>query len=253
MIRDKVKLRKLIDFISDIGSLQGNDWFIRELLCKISEKEAHKITGKTVNEVHEYCIKDVIRKQAEGFYSEFKISSLKPVLIADYIEMERFRRDDDFDGFCFKVNQQLEAIINEIATKEFIIEITSLLNEEVLYFRENKVVLGKLIYNGPASCIRWTFLQKTKAVLYMYYFNKSNARKPVYQYKFYEAYNLARDIYYIRNLNHRSNNAELIANGDEDAIKLEDNIRRISNNKHRSYMLFMGYLEVFTKTISDNI
>ena len=42
--------------------------------------------------------------------------SMKEKLIQDFIRMERFRRDDNFEDFCLAAYQQIELIISTLIT-----------------------------------------------------------------------------------------------------------------------------------------
>ena len=67
--------------------------------------------------IYEYCIQEVIRKQAEEFYKGFpKILDLdlNQQLKADYVRMEDFRRKDSFLDFCESLYQQIELITSNI-------------------------------------------------------------------------------------------------------------------------------------------
>jgi hypothetical protein len=261
MVRDKVKLRKLIDFISDIGSLQDNDWFIRELVFKVSDKDADKVTAHALNEIHEYCINNIIRRQAEGFYSGFVLSKITSQLIEDFVLMERFRREDNFEEFCFKINQQIEAIIKTIASNDFLQNITEKLNDDAYYFYDNKggqIInsLGKLIYmnyDSGNTRIEWNYLQKIKAVLYVFWV-KSNHKKEqlIHLKEFNEVlYFPARDIYLIRNLNHREGGLTFETESEGRATNKEK-ILEILNNKYRKYQQYSGFLYDFVRTIQNN-
>lgn len=262
MVRDKVKLRKLIDFISDIGSLQGNDWFVRELLCKISEKEAHKITGKTINEVHEYCIKDVIRKQAEGFYSEFKIAEIKQRLIDIYVEMEVQWREDNFVLFFVSIYRQVELIVNHLYYQK---ELQGFLDgncvQPALLAYDYQIKNHKIKHNGPRiKDVTWhgttpkpTFKSKFRAVLYFYYYKKELNDSAYYDVNlfgrkqlsdFNKIFNTLEKIHIARNIVHEGSA--------QDGIGLSD-IEELIANRVRYYSRFIGFLEDFMTTINKNL
>jgi len=92
--------------------VEGNEWDIGGLLKKIEETSPVKEIAKhsLVQNIYEYCIENIIDKQAEEFYSDFKI---KEKLIEDYKNMEHERRRDDFERFCLSMYQQIELIMNK--------------------------------------------------------------------------------------------------------------------------------------------
>ena len=69
-----------------------------------------------INQIYEYCMEKVVRKQAEDFYSDFPIPSIINNLVDDYCRMEFFRRKDAFGDFCLALYQQIECISNKICS-----------------------------------------------------------------------------------------------------------------------------------------
>jgi hypothetical protein len=97
---------------------QQNPEFGQELrkVLNIAPSAANVITvnDEKFNHIYEYCIEDVLKKQANEFYKDFPIKSIVPTLIMDYIRMETFRRKDNFGDFCLAAYQQIECITNKI-------------------------------------------------------------------------------------------------------------------------------------------
>ena len=60
-----------------------------------------------LDQIYEYCIQRVVRKQAEGFYKDFPLTDAIDGLVNDYCRMEEFRRRDDFACFSLSVYQQI--------------------------------------------------------------------------------------------------------------------------------------------------
>ena len=92
MDEQKRDLKTFIDFVNDISNQKGNEWFKAELIDKLSLQ--FHLTE--IDEIYEYCIKQILKDQATKFYSDFKLISIKDKLIEDYIRMEQYRRDDLF-------------------------------------------------------------------------------------------------------------------------------------------------------------
>ena len=80
-----------------------------ELLCEQNPEFATALKEKVgttailaessdsqLDEIYEYCIERVVRKQAEEYYASFPIEEIRQKLIKDYIRMESFRRKDNF-------------------------------------------------------------------------------------------------------------------------------------------------------------
>lgn len=268
-------LEKLIEFISELASQNGNVWFAEKLVRKISDLDAQPITRRTLSEVHERCIADIIQSQANGFYSGFSIANIKSCLIEDFIEMERFRREDNFKEFCYKINQQLEAIVNALCTKEMLCNIEDNLDKKVYSYlaqandeinsegkpkKEKKVgTLGELIfYNyigkgqvldrfGKSRRIEWGFQNKIKALIYTIHFERELKQgKPFYQSTFNNKYWPAKEIYDIRNLTHRGP-ADYETSENEERKK--ERINSILSSKDKNYLKYLGYLLEFVDSI----
>lgn len=260
MAQDKVKLRKFINLISEIASLQGNEWFIRELLCEISEQEAQKITGKTVNEVYEYCLKNVIREQAEGFYSDFAMISIKQKLIDDFVQMERFRRENNFEEFCEALFEQVEGIVRVLFTEE----IKSLIIERCDYLFcgsggsadvQKQKYLWQLVFgdsfkkewladtfNKKAS--QWGIEYQLSSILYAYYYGApSNGVLNCVGFDIIKK--IAEGLLVVRDMNsHRS------ASFKDYKLKL---YKKAVAGRYRLYLVYLSFLEDFTKNINKNI
>lgn len=248
MATDKVKLRKLIDFVAEIAKEKNNEWFVRELVVKLSGDDAHQITGEAINEIHEHCIQNAIIKQAEGFYSSIKYKSIKIQLIGDFIQMEKFRREDNFEGFCFALNQQIECITNAIATKDYLNNISNKLSAPAFKYRNETHSLGEQIsnsHNEHKGPIEWKHLPKVKVIIYYHFFKyEIENNKLIYLFDFIEKSKIASDIYKIRNLNHRdSNEKEATKNFDPQEEKRK--IQELISNKYNNYAIFMNFLREF--------
>ena len=65
MDEQKRDLKTLIDFVNDIANQKGNEWFKAELKEKISLQ----IHSTEIEEIYEYCIRQILKDQATKFYS----------------------------------------------------------------------------------------------------------------------------------------------------------------------------------------
>ncbi len=114
----KEHLAAIIKVIKKIKAIPGNEAFISDLQKVVADVDASSAAdgehNPKIEEIYEYCIEKIVRHQAEFFYANFPIPELIPKLIADFIEMERSRRRDDFTGFCHKAYKQIERISNKM-------------------------------------------------------------------------------------------------------------------------------------------
>ena len=97
---------------------------LRKKLGITSVANSAIIENERLNQIYEYCIEEIIRKQAEEFYKDFPITSIIPILIEDYVRMESFHRKDNFGDFCLALYQQIENISNKICESSELAEIT---------------------------------------------------------------------------------------------------------------------------------
>lgn len=113
-MKDKDKLKKLVQIIGDLLKVEGNEWLIDEILKIIGETSPVEEIAKhsVIQNIHEYCVEQKIEKQATEFYNSFPIHEIREQLIQDYKKMEHERRRDDFEGFCLSMFQQIEAVVN---------------------------------------------------------------------------------------------------------------------------------------------
>lgn len=255
------ELNKLIDFIEEISLQQGREWFrtaiqqrfLFDFISKINEEPISREVGL----ISEYCIGNVIEKQALHFYDNIHLESIKPRLISDYKRMEQFRREDNFFDFSLALFQQIEFIVNFLCEKDLIFasfikgnfslttykhfdKYTNLkrdyrLQELIFGLNVSEEIIKK---NENTDVIRWEFKSKLKAVLFYYYFDKK-----VSGYKqFSQIYDELEKIVNARNLSHRG--------GHVYPGQLEKS-HEIINNKYRNYFKFLGVFEDFLYTINQ--
>ena len=121
-MKDRDKLKKLVQIIGDLLKVEGNEWLMDEIMKTIGETSSVEEIAKhsVIQNIHEYCVEQKIQKQATEFYKSFPIQEIKEQLIQDYKKMEHERRRDDFEGFCLSMFQQIEAIVNFLFESELI-------------------------------------------------------------------------------------------------------------------------------------
>lgn len=96
-----------IDKIEQYARQPKNDWLLADL------QQRFGVCGR-LDDIYEYCIENIIKEQAIGFYQEFPLKPIVPQLVQDFIKMEHFRRKNNFDEFSLSVYQQIECITNAI-------------------------------------------------------------------------------------------------------------------------------------------
>jgi len=87
---------------------------LRKKLEITSSASSAIIDDERLSQIYEYCIEDILRKQADNFYNVFKYASFKENLVSDYVRMERFRRRNEFGDYALALYQQIETILNAI-------------------------------------------------------------------------------------------------------------------------------------------
>lgn len=111
---NKKELDRIVSFVKKVKELPGNEEFIADLRATIIDADTADdiISNPKIDKIYEYCIKNVLQKQAEGVYAQFPIPELIPGLVNDYVRMESFRRADNFEDFCMALYQQIECVTN---------------------------------------------------------------------------------------------------------------------------------------------
>lgn len=257
----KENLIKLLKLIDDISSQPDNYWF-RDMLCqKLLSNNSNSLSSPKFEEIYEHCIRKIIIEHAEKFYSDFKLLVVKDKLIEDFIRMEKFRRDDNFEDFCLAAYQQLELIISTlIISPEFWNyfrenkDLPALLkydNATANFIRRGNQTIGKLIFlTGDQVKINtqitapiqgWFFNHKYRAVLYFYFFNKEVKTNTDL---FDRVYDIGNFLYQGRNLNHR---------GAVQSQYQQNIIDDLIPNQHKYYFKFLGFLEDFITTINKHL
>lgn len=256
----KESLEKLLLLIDEICSQEENLWFKKVLQQNYSHSiKTENQNFDSINKIYEYCIKDIIDKQANKFYDDLILIDIKNVLISDFIRMEHFRREDNFEDFCLAMFQQIENIVVYLFSYfELDKKIISSYDQRVIsiYIREEKklirsnsgLYLSNFIFQKYKLEIpfdltnqKFHFSHKIRAVLYYFYFKETiefNSNK------FEEIYNTANSLYQMRNLNHR---------GGVKSDYQQKIMDEIIPNHNKYYFKFLGFLETFISVININL
>ncbi len=261
------KIKATIDKI-EILTNQNHEFDI-ELRKRLNIASANIVLQEDdrISHIYEYCIEEVIKKQANEFYNDFPISSIKDILIEDFIRMEFFRRKDNFGDFCLSLYQQIECITNKLCEDRQLTDITEKMWGEPAYIKVEKNAtpslsersgdynIASLIFPGQNKNGTLNSLEKSKVTLQSQYAN-DKIRIIVYflGYKamlkssdfdsFKEITSLLNDIYQCRNMNHRGNTLTPWE---------KETIDRIIPLKSLYYFKFLGVLAQYIEYVKTGI
>lgn len=255
------KLKNTIDKIVQLS--RENIEFGAELRKRLGVSAPKKILsldGGHIEQIYEYCIEEVVKCQAEEFYSDFPIKDIVPELVKDFCRMESFRRKDCFGDFCLAVYQQLECIANKLCGNEDLIDIA-----KHMWGYPANVAIGKGI--TPSMKNRWenglpianfvfgklaAFEKSEKSLQSLYAMDKLKVIVYFVGYKtmisnnntndYWEYITLLSDIYQCRNTNHRGCTLEAWQQ-----CKLD----KVLAHKSVYYFKFLGALTQFIEMIKD--
>jgi hypothetical protein len=254
---EKGNLEKLINFVIELSKLKENSWFKEDLRRRLLINNTSKLSTSQLDEIYEHCLNKIINEQAQRFYSDIKIVSIKEKLIEDFIRMERFRRDNNFEDFCLAVFQQIEGIVNELSSIEVyekflksLYSKTHKVKNKLTGIYEDQMLWQLIFYPGlnnedlikktSKQLSEFDFLERYKLILYFFYYNQKIYNYQDFQMNFF----LGNELYQSRNLNHR---------GGTPSEKQKITIEKVKTNSHKYYFKFLGFLEDFTTKINSNI
>lgn len=258
MSENKQDLLKLLDFIIEISAMPNNNWFKNELVNKLVPLNSPKIGNNSeISEIHEYCIKKILQDQAKMFYKDFKLLNINNELFNDYVRMEQYRREDNFEEFCMAMFQQIELIVNTLSNNNIENYVKENWNTFLISWidkndgsRKGKL-LWQFIFNYKLTqeelekkinkpIIEWDFNEKYKSVLVFNYFNKVLSN-----YKEFDLIsNGIYELYQVRNLNHR---------GGKKTQKQIEVTTKIKDSKSKYYFKFLGLFEDFVTKVNETI
>lgn len=243
---------------------------LRKKLGITSSANSTLIDDERLNQIYEYCIEKIIRKQAEDFYKDFPLLDIKQKLQSDFIRMESFRRKNNFEDFCLSVYQQIENItnyvcedkdLNDVSQKMWAYPayirqgegITPKLEERSYSSEKNYYAIAHLVFVGkdeeghplsiikPAKPLREQYA--TDKIRNVVYFVGYKAEMQSWMYSSYsEVCNLLYELYQCRNLNHR---------GGGQTEKSENVVNRIRSLESLYYFKYYGLLTQYIEFIKN--
>lgn len=253
------KLTSTIDKITRLT--QQNAEFDMELRKQLNVASANSVLSEDerINQIYEYCIEEIIRKQANEFYTDFPLQSIKDTLIGDFIRMESFRRKDNFGDFCLSLYQQIECITNKLCEKKDLSDITEKMwgqpaylkiekdKEPSIYSRSGDYTIASLLFGKTNA-----FEKSRKSLQAQYAIDKIRTIVYFWGYKakmknsdfdsFLEITSLLNDIYQCRNMNHRGNTQNQWE---------KDTYDKIIPLKSLYYFKFLGVLAQYVEYIKE--
>ena len=274
---NKEELNKVVAFVKAVKELPGNEEFITNLRKVVvdstndtpSTSTVISVADDKIEHIYEYCIEEVLQKQAEEFYANLPIPELVPQLIVDFIRMERFRREDNFGDFSLAAYQQIEAIVNHLCKNPKLHLIAEKMWGCSAYVKEGEdrhrpsisqpnnaeFTIAKLVFPGENKKTGLpNAVEKSKQSIQTLY--ASDKIRTVVYFVCYKAmmrsedYNnfidyadvLTKELYNCRNANHRGNTLN----------EYEKNILdMILPQKSLYYLKFMGALHRFVSDITN--
>lgn len=145
MGQDKKQLEHLLNFVKTIYNDPDNKEFaagIQSMIKNDLQGDKTSWSGK-IDEIYEYCLKKNLREQAEDFYKNFPLESIRTTLIEDYVRMEEARRNNDFDEFGLHLYQQIEAIVNTLSKDEGLTILVEKMMFQPAYLKTFELVEGE--------------------------------------------------------------------------------------------------------------
>lgn len=125
MGQDKKQLTKLLAFVKDLYDHPDNKEFAAGIQAIVMDDLKQKNDDKRISEIYEYCIRQMIKEQAESLYKDFPLTGIKDELVSDYIKMERAHRDNNIDDFGIRLYRQIENIVRTLSKDETLSDVVS--------------------------------------------------------------------------------------------------------------------------------
>ena len=241
---------------------QQNAEFDMELRKQLKVASANSVLSEDerINQIYEYCIEEIIRKQANEFYKDFPLQSIKDTLIGDFVRMESFRRKDNFGDFCLALYQQIECMTNRLCEKKELSDITEKMwgypaylkvekgKELSIYNRSGDYTIASLLFRDKTNAFQKSrkSLQTQYAIdkirIIVYFLGYKAMMKGSDYDSFIEITLLLNDIYQCRNMNHRGNSQNQWE---------KETFARIIPLKSLYYFKFLGVLAQYVEYIKE--
>lgn len=120
MGQDKKQLTKLLAFVKDLYDDPDNKEFAAGIQTIVIDDLKQKNEDNRIAEIYEYCIRQILKEQAESLYEDFPLVNIKEELVSDYVKMERAHRDNNIDDFGIRLYRQIENIVRTLAKDDIL-------------------------------------------------------------------------------------------------------------------------------------
>lgn len=156
MATNKDQLLQLIEFVQEISSQPGNEWFLDELLNKtlINNKDYFGQDDHSAGSFIKLQ-RQIFKNKAAEFYRGVKNQDLKNELVKDYVEMLWYRMVNVVDRYFLFLYYQAENMLNYyILTSDAFNKIATQSDKYKIAFNEKFVVACKDNFfksNSPIS------------------------------------------------------------------------------------------------------
>lgn len=240
-MKDRDKLTQFVSIVDEILKIEGNAWLIDELLLTIENHATYAQLRKhpLITRIHEYCVEEIIEKQAEEFYKDFPIEEIKEQLIFDFKEMEHQRNRDNFWKFSLHMFQQIEFVTNFLLYEHIRPNWNKVCNEKAEYHKNaqhNKRVIKlkdiKNIGRFPiGERIDISIYKAFRLSLHCFYFEEISTRNNTFiELETFNKINIAR------------NKVHRYSTFDDDQKEI---LLSIESNFSMHYLLFYGFLKKY--------
>jgi len=125
MGQDKKQLTKLLAFVKELYDHPDNKEFAAGIQAIVIDDLKQKNDDNKIAEIYEYCIRQILKEQAESLYDGFPLTNIKAELVSDYVKMERAHRDNNIDDFGIRLYRQIENIVRTLAKDETLDDVVS--------------------------------------------------------------------------------------------------------------------------------
>lgn len=115
MGQDKKQLTKLLAFVKGLYDDPDNKEFAAGIQAIVIDDLKQKNEDNRIAEIYEYCIRQILKEQAESLYEGFPLTDIKDELVSDYVKMERAHRDNNMDDFGIRLYRQIENIVRTLS------------------------------------------------------------------------------------------------------------------------------------------
>lgn len=250
--RRKEDLKKLLLFLeTQILRDPKNNWFAKDLYKILAPTSDARIT-----DIHELCVEQILKEQANKFYSDFTIADIRDALIWDFIKMEHWRRLNNLAEFGMALFQQIECIINRLSREVELCNVSHNLMKAKCYvdatspqvsnrYSKSTYTIGQLLFinEAPVKSLQdlasMYVLDKFKTINY---FVCHRATLTINDFnKFIEENRIFGQLYALRNQNHRGNNLT-----EKDKSYLGD----IYDNDSKSFIRLYAFLIWFVDSVN---